>query len=163
MGHFLQKESWSFALLATSKRRGGLYFVNFQMTGVCCAFVIPKKTKTVPESMRGRTRGSLLPLLFFFLSPSTPFSHPLSPFSSFFPFGFVSCLPHFPPPFSHLSPFFHPLLSPTPVSLHSFPLIYVVMIVVNTIHTFVLLRGGNLIFWWPSVIHVSYCMIKQEC
>jgi hypothetical protein len=39
----------------------------------------------------------------------------------------------------------------------------VVMIVVNTIHTFVLLRGGNLIFWWPSVIHVSYCMIKQEC
>jgi hypothetical protein len=30
----------------------------------------------------------------------------------------------------------------------------VVMIVVNTIHTFVLLRDGNLIFWWPSVIHV---------
>ena len=73
MGHFLQKESWSFALLATSKKRGGgLYFVKFQMTGGWCAFVIPK-TKTVPESMRGRTGGSLLPL-FSFLSPSTPFS-----------------------------------------------------------------------------------------
>jgi hypothetical protein len=43
---------------------------------------------------------------------------------------------------------------PPPVSLHPFPLIYVVMIVVNTIHTFVLLGDGNLIFWWPSVIHV---------
>jgi hypothetical protein len=43
---------------------------------------------------------------------------------------------------------------PPPVSLHPFPLIYVVMIVVNTIHTFVLLWDGNLIFWWPSVIHV---------
>jgi hypothetical protein len=30
----------------------------------------------------------------------------------------------------------------------------VVMIVVNTIYTFVLLRDGNLICWWPSVIHV---------
>jgi hypothetical protein len=30
----------------------------------------------------------------------------------------------------------------------------VVMIVVNTIHTFVLLSDGNLIFWCPSVIHV---------
>jgi hypothetical protein len=34
MGHLLQKESWSFALLATSKKGGGLYFVKFQMTGV---------------------------------------------------------------------------------------------------------------------------------
>jgi hypothetical protein len=29
------------------------------------------------------------------------------------------------------------------------------MIAVNTIHTFVLLRDGNLIFWWPSVIKES--------
>jgi hypothetical protein len=46
------------------------------------------------------------------------------------------------------------ILPPSPVSLHPFPLIYVVMIVVNTIPTFVLLRDGNLIFWWASVIHV---------
>ena len=111
MGHFLQKESWSFALLATSKRRGGLYFVNFQMTGVCCAFVIPKKTKTVLESMRGRTGGSLLPLLFLFLSPATPFSLLLL-------FSFWLCLlspsfsPTFLPPLSILppSPFSHPCL-----------------------------------------------------
>jgi hypothetical protein len=43
-----------------------------------------------------------------------------------------------------LSPFSHPLS----------PFIYVVIIVVNTIHTFVLLREGNLICWWSSVIHV---------
>ena len=93
-----------------------------------------KKTKTVPESMRGRTGGSLLPLLFFFLSPPF-FLLALSLVSLIF-------LP--PSPFS----------VPPPVSLHPFPLIYVVMIAVNTIHTFVLLRDGNLIFWWPSVIHV---------
>ena len=59
-----------------------------------------KKTKTVPESKRGRTGDSLLPLLFFFLSPPTPFFLlDLSPVSLIF---------------SHLSPFFHPLLSPTP-------------------------------------------------
>jgi hypothetical protein len=39
-----------------------------------------KKTKTVPESMRGRTGGSILPLLFSFLSPFSPF-FPLSPVS----------------------------------------------------------------------------------
>jgi hypothetical protein len=36
----------------------------------------------------------------------------------------------------------------------------VVMIVVNTIHTFVLLRDGNIICWWPKCYT---CMIKQEC
>jgi hypothetical protein len=29
------------------------------------------------------------------------------------------------------------------------------MIVVNTIHTFVLLRDGNLIFWWPNLVEIS--------
>ena len=105
-----------------------------------------KKTKTVPESMRGRIGGSLLPLLFFFLYPLTPFSLLL-----LFSFWLYLLSPSF---FSHLSPFFHPLLSPTPVSIHPFPLIYVVMIVVNTIHTFVLLKDGNLICWWPSVTYM---------
>jgi hypothetical protein len=105
-------------------------FVNFQMTGVWCAFVIPKRQKlSDPESMRGRTGGSLLPLLFFFLSPSTPLSH-------------VSLIfPHLSPTSLHSST---PLsFLPPPVSLHPVPLIYVVMIVVNTIHTFVLLRNGK--------------------
>ena len=145
MGIFLQKESWSFALLATSERRGGLYFVNFQMTGVWCAFVIPKRQK-LSLNIWGGGQGVV-----FFHSSSLS----LLPL-----FSFISCLPHFYPPFSHLlspfshlSPFFQTsLLSPT----HRLPspLIYVVMIVVNTIYTFVLLRDGNLISWWPSVIHV---------
>ena len=94
MGNFLQKESWSFALLATSKRRRGvLYFVNFQMTGVWCAFVIPKRQK-LSLNLWGGGHGVV-------------FSHS-SPFSPFFPLSPVSLI------FSHLSPFFHPLLSPTP-------------------------------------------------
>ena len=83
--------------------------------------------------MRGRTWGSLLPL--FSLLPF--FLYLLSP--SFSPTSLHSSTLSFLPP---------------PVSLCPFPLIYVVMIVVNTIHTFVLLRDGNLIFWWPSVIHI---------
>ena len=105
-----------------------------------------KKTKTVPESMRGRTGGSLLPLLFSFLSPSTPFSllpfFPLSPVSlipptflpllfsflspstpfsllPFFPLSPVSLIPPPPPPFSHpLSPFSHLSFLPSPCTPH---------------------------------------------
>ena len=84
--------------------------------------------------------------IFFFLSPSTPFSLLL-----LFSFWLYLLLPHFSPTSLHSSTL--SFLSHS-VSLHPFPLIYVVMIVVNTIHTFVLLRDGNLIFWWPSVIHV---------
>ena len=137
MGNFLQKESWSFALLATSKR-GGRTLLIFKWQGVMC-ICDSKKTKTVPESMRGRTGASLLPFLFSLSSPHF-FLYLLSP--SFFPssFSFLPPLSILPP----LSPFSHPLS----------PFIYVVMIVVNTIHTFVLLRDGNLISWWPSVIHV---------
>ena len=74
-----------------------------------------KKTKTAPESMRGGgggAGGSLLPLLFFFLSPSTPFS-------PFFPFGFISCLPHFSPTSLHSSTL--SFLSPTPCLPSPFP------------------------------------------
>ena len=105
MGNVLQKESWSLALLATSKR-GGLYFVNFHR-GVMC-ICDSKKTKTVPESMRGGQGVVFSHSSSSFLSPSTPFS--LLPL-----FSFISCLPHFSPPFSHLSilpslfPFYHPL------------------------------------------------------
>ena len=75
-----------------------------------------KKTKTVPESMRERTGGSLHPLLFFLLSPSTPFS--LLLLFSFLALSPVSII--FLPPLSILppSPFSHPCLhSPFPPHL----------------------------------------------
>ena len=64
-----------------------------------------KKTKNTPfngyRNLWGEGQGVV------FSHPSS-FSLPqlLSPFSSFFPFGFISCLPHFHP----TSPFCYPLL-----------------------------------------------------
>ena len=105
----------SFGLLLYWQHRkggGGLYFVNFQMTGVWCAFVIPKRQK-LSLNLWGGGQG----VVFFHSSSSFSLPRLLSPFSSFFPFGFISCLPHFSP----TSPFFHPLLSPTPCLPSPFP------------------------------------------
>ena len=76
--------------------------------GVMC-ICDSKKTKPVPESMRGRTGGSLLPLLFSFLSLSRLF--PPSP-PVFLDLLSPSFSPTFLPPLSilpPLSPFSHPL------------------------------------------------------
>ena len=115
------------------------------MTGVWCAFVIPKRQK-LSLNLWGGGQGVV------FSHSSSSFSLPrlLSP-----PFFLLALSPVslvVLPPLSILPP--SPFSVPPPVFLHPFPLIYVVMIAVNTIHTFVLLRDGNLIFWWPSVIHV---------
>ena len=110
-----------------------------------------KKTKTVPESMRGRTGGSLLPLLFSFLSPSTPFSLLL------FSFWLYPLSPSF---FSHLSPFFHPLLSPTPCLPSPFPP-HLCGHDCCEYHTHICVAQG-----WKFNILVAQCytcMIKQDC
>ena len=102
-----------------------------------------KKTKTVPESMRGRTWGSLLPLFSF-----------LSPFSPFFPLSPVSLI------FSHPSPFFHPLLSPTPCLPSPFSP-HLCGHDCCEYHTHICVAQG-----WKFNILVAQCytcMIKQEC
>ena len=74
-----------------------LYFVNFQMTEVWCAFVIPKRQK-LSRNLWGGGHG----VVFSNSSPfflSSPRLFPLSPVTLIF---------------SNLSPFFDPLISPTP-------------------------------------------------
>ena len=151
MGNFLQKESWSFALLATSKRRRGvLYFVNFQMTGVWCAFVIPKRQK-LSLNLWGGGQGVV------FSHSSPPFLSP-TPFlpSPFFLLALSPVSLIFSPPLSILLP----LLSPTPCLPSPFPP-HLCGHDCCEYHTHICVAQG-----WKFNILVAQCytyMIKQEC
>ena len=121
------------------------------MTGVWCAFVIPKRQK-LSLNLWGGGQG----VVFFHSSSSFSLPRLLSPFSSFFPFGFISCLPHFSP----TSPFFHPLLSPTPCLPSPFPP-HLCGHDCCEYHTHICVAQG-----WKFNILVAQCytcMIKQEC
>ena len=100
--------------------------------------------------MRGRTGGSLLPLLFFFLSLSTPFSLLL------FSFWLYLLLPHFSPTSLHSSTL---SFLPPPVSFP--PHLCGHDCCEYMYHTHICVAQG-----WKFNILVAQCytcMIKQEC
>ena len=107
MGHFLQKESWSFALLATSKRRGGggCTLLIFKWQG-CAVHLWFQKRQKLSLNLWGGGQGVV-------------FSHSSSSFSLprlLSPTHFLPSPPFFLLALSPVSLIF-PHLSPT--SLHS--------------------------------------------